>query len=366
MIRKIISDAVSNISTRHIEEAADFSVRKKANKPVWVKWAAMAACLCLVVTGGLLVAYKGGIWRTACGHTSHNITLSQNALYFSETEKGAYFYDTASSDTVKMADFDGVFYNTVSGVYLLDHSTGELYSVMDTEIANVGTLDYSSPDYDEALHSIHLIDMLDNAAYWTSVYQDESSDSIYKTVFVTDLATGQKNELLTLHDNSSFKGSIITGKLYYFNNGDIASIESLDLVTKETSIIYTVPAGETAVHNVLFYEDCILLENNTGLYQLGYEDTEPKKLTGLIPTTSAFDRMGDELYYVAEMAADTETLISFNLLTGEVTEIAKTDGYTYTEIAMSEDGYYFTDPSDTKGGLFYYDFNTDIATKISK
>lgn len=54
MIRKIISDAISNISTRHIEEAADFSVRKNANKPVWVKWAAMAACLCLVVTGGLL------------------------------------------------------------------------------------------------------------------------------------------------------------------------------------------------------------------------------------------------------------------------------------------------------------------------
>lgn len=50
MIRKTISEAISNISTRHIEEAADFSVRKKANKPVWVKWAAMAACLALVVT----------------------------------------------------------------------------------------------------------------------------------------------------------------------------------------------------------------------------------------------------------------------------------------------------------------------------
>ena len=49
MIRKTISDAVSNISTRHVEEAADFSVAKKARKPAWVKWAAMEACLCLVV-----------------------------------------------------------------------------------------------------------------------------------------------------------------------------------------------------------------------------------------------------------------------------------------------------------------------------
>lgn len=28
MIRKNISDAISNISTRHIEEAADFAVKK--------------------------------------------------------------------------------------------------------------------------------------------------------------------------------------------------------------------------------------------------------------------------------------------------------------------------------------------------
>lgn len=51
MTGKTISDAVSNIGTRHIEEAADFSVAKKPRKPVWVKWAAMAACLCLFVTG---------------------------------------------------------------------------------------------------------------------------------------------------------------------------------------------------------------------------------------------------------------------------------------------------------------------------
>ena len=365
MIRKTISDAVSNISTRHIEEAADFSATK-AHKPVWIKWATMAACLCLVVTGGLFAIHNGVLWRTACGHTSHNVTLSQNAVYFSETEKGAYFYDTANDETVKMADFDGVFYNTVSGVYLLDNSTGELYSVADTDIVNVGTLDYSSPDYDEALHSIHLIDVLDNAAYWTSLYQDESSDSIYRSVFVTDLVTGQKNELLTLHDSNSFKGSIIAGKLYYFDNGDNGSIGSLDLASKETAVIYTVPAGETAVNNVLFYEDCILLELHTGLYRLGYEDAEPEKLTDLIPATSAFDRMGDELYYVAEIAADTGALISFNLLTGEITEITKTDNYTYTEIVMCEDGYYFTDPSDTKGGLFYHDFDADTVTKISK
>lgn len=44
-----ISDAISNIGTRHIEEAANYSVKENARKPVWVKWGIMAACVCLVV-----------------------------------------------------------------------------------------------------------------------------------------------------------------------------------------------------------------------------------------------------------------------------------------------------------------------------
>lgn len=55
MTRKTISDAVTNISTEYIEKAADYTVAKKARKPVWVKWATMAACLCLVVVGALTI-----------------------------------------------------------------------------------------------------------------------------------------------------------------------------------------------------------------------------------------------------------------------------------------------------------------------
>ena len=53
MNKKIISEAIGNISNRHIEEAADFQCGKK--KPVWVKWGAMAACLCVVVAGAFSV-----------------------------------------------------------------------------------------------------------------------------------------------------------------------------------------------------------------------------------------------------------------------------------------------------------------------
>ena len=46
MNRKTLSDAVSNISNRHIEEAADFQAKK--GKKAWMKWGALVACLCLV------------------------------------------------------------------------------------------------------------------------------------------------------------------------------------------------------------------------------------------------------------------------------------------------------------------------------
>lgn len=45
----MISDAIGNIGTRHIEEAADYSVREKGRKSVWVKWGTLAACACLIV-----------------------------------------------------------------------------------------------------------------------------------------------------------------------------------------------------------------------------------------------------------------------------------------------------------------------------
>lgn len=50
MTKKTISDAITNISTEYIEKAADYTAAKKSRKTVWVKWAAVAACLILIVS----------------------------------------------------------------------------------------------------------------------------------------------------------------------------------------------------------------------------------------------------------------------------------------------------------------------------
>ena len=41
------SDAMSELDSKYVEEAIHY--KKKAPKPLWIKWGTMAACLCLVI-----------------------------------------------------------------------------------------------------------------------------------------------------------------------------------------------------------------------------------------------------------------------------------------------------------------------------
>ena len=47
MNAKKFSEAMSELDNKYVDEALNY--KKKAKKPVWLKWGVMAACLCLVV-----------------------------------------------------------------------------------------------------------------------------------------------------------------------------------------------------------------------------------------------------------------------------------------------------------------------------
>lgn len=60
MKREIISEAMGNISSRHIEEAAEFKVEEKPrrSKTPWAKWASVvAACFVLVIAVTFITQY---------------------------------------------------------------------------------------------------------------------------------------------------------------------------------------------------------------------------------------------------------------------------------------------------------------------
>ena len=58
MNREIISEAMGNISSRHIKEAAEFKAEEKPHrsKNAWMKWVSIAACFALVC----VVSFVGG------------------------------------------------------------------------------------------------------------------------------------------------------------------------------------------------------------------------------------------------------------------------------------------------------------------
>ena len=46
MTNEKLYEVLGDINEKHVKEAREY---RKTKKPVWLKWGAMAACLCLVV-----------------------------------------------------------------------------------------------------------------------------------------------------------------------------------------------------------------------------------------------------------------------------------------------------------------------------
>ena len=51
MNTKLFSEAISEVGDKYYEEAANYHCKKHG----WIKWSAMAACLCLIISGMYLL-----------------------------------------------------------------------------------------------------------------------------------------------------------------------------------------------------------------------------------------------------------------------------------------------------------------------
>lgn len=60
MNSKKFSEAMGELDTRYVDEAIGYKRKKTDKKPVWVKLGAMAACLCLVIAGGVMFTQNSG------------------------------------------------------------------------------------------------------------------------------------------------------------------------------------------------------------------------------------------------------------------------------------------------------------------
>ena len=61
MNAKKFSDAMSELNSKYIDEALNY--KKKAGKPAWAKWGAVAACLAIVAVLGAGIFQNGLLWK---------------------------------------------------------------------------------------------------------------------------------------------------------------------------------------------------------------------------------------------------------------------------------------------------------------
>lgn len=62
MSKKKFSEAMTEVNDKYYEEAARYERKRKT--PLWLKWGAMAACLCLVV-GGIAISQMPGLFSNS-------------------------------------------------------------------------------------------------------------------------------------------------------------------------------------------------------------------------------------------------------------------------------------------------------------
>lgn len=56
MNSKNFSEAMNELDSKYVDEAINY--KKKVKQSVWIRWGAMAACLCLLIVGGVMFTHN--------------------------------------------------------------------------------------------------------------------------------------------------------------------------------------------------------------------------------------------------------------------------------------------------------------------
>lgn len=104
MNAKKFSDAMSELDSKYVDEALNY--KKKARKPGWAKWGAIAACLLLIV--GAAVLFKPVISNPPIDNSKIDIQNEPSEDIISDTKK-----DTAVTSLPDAIDASPVYYSSL-------------------------------------------------------------------------------------------------------------------------------------------------------------------------------------------------------------------------------------------------------------
>lgn len=375
-----ILEVLGQVDEQYISEAApQFCPKKK--RPVWIKWSAAAACVCLCVLGAFQML-NPGMGKAA---QVHHIVAVAGDLYYSVWDRGTYHYDRDEGEITKLSE-DGSFYEVPSGLMLFNGKENTIYRVEENECILLGTSNVHKVLNDAAYN--HLLDVRDGFAYWLGEAADSTAEQIDYYLVRTAL-TGEESEILfTFSDEIIRKAILRENQLYCYSHTYQTprnlpdspdstvpapdQIYSLNLNTGDIETLFTYDLAEdSAYNNAYFTQDFIIIQKAEGLFVLDYEGGEAVEVSKQIPSTHAIDYYHGCVYFYTDLPEGEffrTAFVCVDLATKEIKELVQlTDGgvtrYTYIEAEVCDDGYYFTDPQN---GLFYHSFIDGTDRQIVK
>lgn len=139
------SSALGKVNDKYIMEAVTYERKKKSG---WLKWGAMAACLCLVIVGVLDTLGRFDYsFKAGCGATPG--TIVDGIYYYYVPHSGVWSYEPNGVSQKQLSTYwmeewtvndYGIYYWQGMSVYVRDHETGErrkLYSASWPECTHI-------------------------------------------------------------------------------------------------------------------------------------------------------------------------------------------------------------------------------------
>lgn len=372
-----IINAMENIDEELISEAVSYTPNKKII-PVWTKFLAVAACFCLCIIG----AFK--LWNPGMGATMEvrNIAVSGENVYYSVWNEGAFLWNPSMKAPEKLED-DGRFFETDAGLILYSAADDMLWQVNGNNLITIGNAEIQN-----TLDSPALIGIMDDFAYWVGNRIDLPKDNFGMAIVRASLTGGQTEMIVSTTNGGITSCAIRKDNLYYkvYEEPDARSekLYSRNLITNEEKLLTKLDIDVDGISGQIYYtENYIIIVGGSseGIYKMEYEGGEPQLLTDIVPITSAMDEWDGQIYFETAFGENesyefacgngyySEEFVSVDLESGKITKIAGfnlgndngTTRFTVSELAMTDDGFYFTDPIS---GLFFHSFKDGTDTPI--
>ena len=376
-----IVDAMGMLDDALIAEATSYKPHKhRASK--LTKYVATAACLCLCILGTIKIWNPG----MGCSQQLRDFVEENGTLYFSTWEDGVYGWNPNMDEPQKLSD-TGRVAKTNIGTILYSMEQQKLWEISEFERKELGSFDAEGLCAELDFDAPDLIGLYDGSAYWVGKHRNPAEDKIDSKIIETPLHGGNIEAVPMVSEGSILAAYIREDGLYYHINefGTYKNIIGVLYLTENRENILaefeTVDTGLSL--EVHFMEDDILISDweTERLYRMTYTGGKPVHLTNAVPITNGFSERDGKVYYQTSFGDNesieflegltdySENLVSVDLATGELTKITdfvlnQRDGairYTLTELAKTEDGFYFADPHN---GVLYHDDITNTEIEI--